>query len=465
MHHAATVSIDFGSSYTKVGFRGACELHAPGSYNEDASLLLVDGSPLIPTLVIKTGMPDRPWVFGNDAANLSLAAGMTPFQNWKAGLFNRSNNPDTAQSTIIAEAFFRWLRSKIEPAAGGFHGKTVRIMLPAFRDFGDLAGVVARCMEMADWKPARLVVGTEPHANALGIMTNGHNRYNRGTVREGPDFMGMYGHSSPFISAARAAVLRDGASRELRVAIVDIGAFTTDLAMLAFDVMPDARGDGLKQVKQESFPVGAHDHLNEPLWQQLGARYNASFGSLNFRVKEEIKRALFAGESYALLFGEKRREIGGPGDADIIAQLTSQFADAIWSVVEKPLTRARVSTLYLTGGGSQVHPLVEALRVRGAKNFRTVRPNGPVPAGAEGTAFAPWGQSGEAIERVATALGGCSILAPTALDRAPIIDLLSPLSSRKQEQGKLVRCTCGGMNPGCSICDGAGYLPTKESTS
>lgn len=465
MHHPATISIDFGSSYTKVGYRGACELRSPGSYNENASLLLVDGSPLIPTLVIKTGMPDRPWVFGNDAANLSLAAGMTPYQNWKAGLFNRSNNPNTAQSAIIAEAFFRWLRSKIEPTAGGLDAKTVRIMLPAFKDFGDLAGVVARCMEMADWKPARLVVGTEPHANALGIMTNGHNRYNRGTVREGADSMAMYGHSSPFITAARAAVLRDGAARELRVAIVDIGAFTTDLAMLVFDVMPNAQGDGLKQVKQESFAVGAHDHLNEPLWQQLGARYNASFGSLNFRVKEEIKRALFAGESYALMFGETRREIGGTADADIITQLTAQFADAIWSVVKKPLTQARVSTLYLTGGGSQVLPLVEALRVRGAKSFRTDRAHGPAPTGAEGAVFAPWGQSGEAIERVATALGGCSILAPSALDCAPIIDLVLPPSSRKQEHGQLVRCTCGGINPGCSICDGAGYLPSKEPTS
>ncbi len=465
--HPPTLSIDFGASYTKVARRGMCVLaHCPDRYDEDAQLLLLEGSALIPTLAIHTGERKRPWIFGADAANLVPDQKMTVHSNWKAGLFNRSNSPGTARSTIIAAEFFRWLREKVEASGMRIDEHVVRIMLPAFRDFEDLAGVARECMKLAGWRPLDLIMATEPHANALGLLTNGRNRYSRGTRYEGIDFVEMYGTNNPYFQAVRNAALFDHASREFELGIVDIGAFTTDVAVLTFDVSALAEGDGLRHVRQESFELGTHDHLDAPFWERLGKRYDAQFGSLSFRVAEEVKMALFRGETYALIIGGKRRIIGDEEDQAIVNGVCSDFARAIAKKISADLAHGHGLRLFLSGGGSQVEPLVQAL-VDNGLHFTPVQ-GGQIESldGEEVPQFRLWRTTGQHPTRIATALGGCSLLAPVALSSAPLIKLRSGhRKSLKTESPDSFRsCSCGG-NPDCPRCKGSGYVNSSLSTA
>ena len=457
MNFPAVLSIDFGSTYTKVGFRREMLHTSLGQHEETAHLMLMDELALIPTLAIATNRQNKPWVFGQEAAGLNPGEGMEVFTNWKASLFNRDNNATTASSIIIAQAFFRWLKDRIEIAIQDTRHLHVRVMVPAFDDFEQLAEVMRRCMQLAGWKMP-IEVCTEPHANALGLMTGGKNRFCIGTRFVGVDYMGMYGYNSSYIQSARKHALSSNGPSELRVAILDVGSFTTDLAVLIFSLDADAAGDGLKKISQKSYEIGAHTYLTEPLWDQLGKKYNDNFSALSFESKEDIKRTVFAREPYEIMLGSQRREIGGEHDAAIIDKLVADFATAIWRQVDQPLRDGRVSVVYLTGGGSQVPMLVEELQKKGGTFAPLSSPEAPpVDSDQKKIRCVPWSLAREKLERVATAIGGCGIIPPVGLREAPIGVPQLPHNPTPQTNTSFRSCTCGG-NPDCGICKGSGYI-------
>src|SRR5437870_4832721 len=110
----ATVSIDLGASYTKVAFRSACAAGVGQPYKEDATLLMVGASPLIPSLAVRTKRPAQPWIFGQEAANIRPGKDMEVFPNWKADLFRPENDKKSAAAVIVAYHFFGWLRRQVE---------------------------------------------------------------------------------------------------------------------------------------------------------------------------------------------------------------------------------------------------------------------------------------------------------------------------------------------------------------
>jgi hypothetical protein len=70
------------------------------------------------------------------------------------------------------------------------------------------------------------------------------------------DFGSMFGQGNPYIRTARSAILGGAKKKFLRVAVIDIGAFTTDLAILEFNVATlGSSDDGLSALEQESFPM------------------------------------------------------------------------------------------------------------------------------------------------------------------------------------------------------------------
>lgn len=464
MHLPAVLSIDFGSTYTKIGYRAEIWAHTVGTKHEPAQVMLSDESALIPTLAISSGRKDQPWIFGAEAANLNPSPSMEVYSNWKATLFNRDNNPTTAGSIIIAQAFFRWLRERVEMALPGLENLHVRVMVPAFDDFEILAEVMRRCMQLAGWKMP-IEVCTEPHANAIGLMTRGKNCYRTGTKSSGVDFMSMYDFNSSYIQTARRFVLSEHGTRELRVAILDIGSFTTDLALLVFDVGSGLDGDGLKTINQRSHEVGAHTYLTEPLWKELGEKYHADFSATSFAFREEIKRTIFAGQSYTVMLNDQPRQIGGEHDAEIVGRLVGDFAQAIWQKVGSSIHAGKVSVVYLTGGGSQVPMLVESLNHLGASFTPVNSPSAP----AEETEprkiyFTPWLKSQEKLERIATCIGGSSIIPPVSLPKAPIGAPAPPITRKATTKSAIRSCSCGGLNPDCGICSGSGYVNARQTS-
>jgi hypothetical protein len=329
--HPAVISIDLGASFTKVAYRTECAPAVGSFYEREAQLIAIEGATLIPSLAIQTGNRKQPWLFGPDAADVRIGKGMVPYPNWKAGLFHRENDEAAAKAAIVAQAFFTWLRPYVEGAVGSLDDKVVRVMLPAFSDFAKLARATCQCVRMAGWRPMELETTTEPHANVIGIFTRGRNVFTRGSKREAPEFREMFGINNPYIEKARAAVLRSGAKRSMAVGVVDIGAFTTDIALLNFDlVTADVASDGLQSVSQKSFEVGTYAELDEPLWRMLAKKYEAGFTAMSFREREEIKQRLFASETVAVLIDGKPAKLGGVADATAIEGIVGRMADKIW---------------------------------------------------------------------------------------------------------------------------------------
>jgi len=457
-----TLSIDFGASYTKVGFRSRCALHtAPSRFDETASLVGLDEAALIPTLAVQTTNDKRPWIFGSAAAELTPGPQMKVFQNWKAGLFNRDNSPDAAQASIIAHHYFTWLRQRIDTTDQvGLADCIVRVMVPAFYDFTELTGVLRRCFELAGWSPRELQFGTEPHANALGLLTQGRNVYTKGKQAEGIDFQTTYGANNPYIQSIRRQLLPGMDRQALRLAVVDIGAFTTDVAILTFDPLQPGLGDGLTEIAQLSFPLGTHESLDRPLWHGLSARHDVDFYKLSFRQRERIKFALFQGEIFAMAAGIN---LGDAADQALLNSLTQALAKNIWRDATKAMPPGDLATVFLSGGGARIPALVTALNQQGMKARAQPPTFAATTAIAKGAVLVRWNESGEPLERVATAVGGCSLIADQAVNDKPHIGARPLLMAQRVTEKGAIQCSCGGLNPDCGRCDGQGYLPSKKT--
>ena len=148
----ATLSIDLGASYTKLAYRPACVPEHTGTLQEEAKVLRIDKSPLIPSLAIRTRDAGQPWFFGVTAAGMHPNQEMQVFQNWKAHLFNPQTDEDSVTAAIIAHRFFEWLRTKLESMSIDVKKCQTRIAMPAFDTFDKNAVLLARCMDLSGWK-------------------------------------------------------------------------------------------------------------------------------------------------------------------------------------------------------------------------------------------------------------------------------------------------------------------------
>src|ERR1700733_10120959 len=97
----ATLSIDLGASYTKLGYRPACIPEHTGIVQKEASILMIDNRPLVTSLAIRTRSATQPWNFGRTAAGMNPNREMQVFQNWKANLFRPQNDEDSVTAAII----------------------------------------------------------------------------------------------------------------------------------------------------------------------------------------------------------------------------------------------------------------------------------------------------------------------------------------------------------------------------
>ena len=70
----------------------------------------------------------------------------------------------------------------------------------------------------------------EPHANTIGLFSKGRNVVARNADGLAPNYGEMFGQGNVYIQAARGFTLFDNHANLITVAVVDIGAFTTDLA-------------------------------------------------------------------------------------------------------------------------------------------------------------------------------------------------------------------------------------------
>jgi hypothetical protein len=459
----STVSVDLGASYTKVAYRKSCSPTAGESAKEPAQVFALERTPLIPSIAVHTKRPAQPWVFGVDAAKITPSKEMEVFQNWKASLFRPQNDKDSAAAVIVATQFFGWLKGRIEASGVPLDKVETRVAMPAFKTFDEKALIIARCMELGGWNSPLILKATEPHANTVGLFSSGRNVVTRPGNGEGTlNFGQMFGERNAWVQRARNFTLYGTQNNLLVAMVIDIGAFTTDIAAIIFDVAAadDNLGDGLKYIQQESYPLGILNELDRPLFSELGVRHNFDWSALSFEEREIAKRALYQGRAYALQpQGKPQIVLGEAEDQKVVSAHCGTFAQALWDKVLGFVQSQKPSVVYLTGGGALIPPIVDALQ----KHFRQHNislgnvDQDSVASGQQ--EWRIWNETGEGMQRLATAVGGASVIlqASSAVfagegqppqARAPI--MTGPIDS-------FFPCSCNGGNKDCCRCGGRGF--------
>ena len=465
-----TLSIDLGASYTKVAYRPACLPSTAGTATAEAKVLMVDNRPLIPSLAIRTRDPAQPWIFGRPAAAMNPNHEMQVFQNWKANLFRPQNDKDSVTAAIIAHRFFDWLRLKLRQATPVGIDVTqcqTRIAMPAFDTFDENAVLLARCMDLSGWNDPTLILKVrEPHANTLGLFAGGRNavcRYADGRCEV--SLRGVFEddvyQNNVYFRALQQFHVWGVRGNLLTVMVVDIGAFTTDLAKLTFDF--NANADGLRAIQQESYALGVINELDKPLIAELEVRHGFSWSDFSFEAQEGYKVLLYQNQPWPLqarVNGVPTTiELGVGENHEVVAKATRQFAAAVWEKIAPFTAGETPSHIYLTGGGSRIKAVAEALRgkiVDAGMHFVTVA-SGEAPIGTDDQR--QWKHTGESLQRLATAVGGASVILQEA--SAPVHHGPAGLHPQPipEPPAGFRTCRCQGGNKDCCFCGGRGYCP------
>jgi hypothetical protein len=448
----ATLSIDLGASYTKVAYRDACIPSQTGTLPKESRVLLFDDSPLIPSLAIRTDDSANPWIFGRVAAQTKPGARMRVFQNWKADLFRPKNDKDSATAAIIAHKFFEWLRGKLMDSGIDVRKCQTRVAMPAFNTFEDNAHLLARCMDLSGWDDPTLILKVrEPHANTLGLFAGVRNLVMRNATGElNPDYGRMFGHDNVYIQAARGHVLHGNQANLVTVLVVDIGAFTTDLALLIFDV--NAPADGMCHIQQESYELGVINQLDRPLFAALGQQHGFAWSQLTFEGAELCKQDLYRGEPHLLQLTVESPiiELGNSEDKSKVEGATTRFAAEAWRKIQAFLAGTTPSRTYLTGGGGLIKPLAEKLRALCEGNniqFGVINDDDHLA----GTT--------KSLRRLATCVGGASVILQQAGRQEPHALPPQPQAPASFERMITYRdCRCRGGHKDCCFCHGSGWV-------
>ena len=454
------LSIDLGAAYTKVSLRPG--MAPSGAFRQESTVLQLDGSPLIPSLVIKTGEARLPWILGADAAKHPHDPGMHVFQNWKAELFHPDQSPCSASASEAAVQFFTWLRARLAALGVDIAQTRVRIALPDFANFDHLAAVTAEVLARAGWKPLQSLSAREPHANIVGLATQGRNH----VVWQYPDafplfnYGTMYGRQSPFLAALRHFALGNG-PQYMKGMVVDIGAFTTDIASLTVNLSASDHeyDDGVEAAVQTSFRHGIVNELDKPLLDELFSRHGVAQPGLDFYESENLKQKLYAGETYHYLgVTGGSFELGEAVDQEIVRQHLDNFAVALCDRLSPFIRADSPNWVSLTGGGSLITRIAEHIKTYLRDHSVRTATLGEDPSSRDGeAAWLHWSATGEKITRLATALGGASVI----LDAPPT----KPAPTPRPQQPRIaapavdaiISCTCQGLNKDCFRCGGVGF--------
>jgi hypothetical protein len=326
----------------------------------------------------------------------------------------------------IGEGYFAWLRRFVEPfckvkGIGTTDDIPVRITMPSFGVNSAHAHLTLdSILKKTGWNPAaKSPALSEPVANLIGTFSGGRNkvwRSGRPGVPESYSLIAMIGESELF-KAMRSFALASGTSRPpiYWVMVADLGGYTTDFAMVGFDldnvaIQSNGRYEGKRLLGSYSEPIGVHDLDNE-VREVLSDPHRKAFDSLA-RDVDGLRIDRFHQETYQRLrpYNTGQGIIGeDAGERKKISEVVRGFADRVADFAERFLLIEQydqIDELILTGGGCNIPLVRDAVRQK-LERYHLKKSHIPV---AEQIDLPPRCQKLDRIlVRGATAIGATSV--------------------------------------------------------
>ena len=433
------ISIDFGNSFTKVGIRNRAPLDPEGRACSQTGLLqdewlkMDEHNFCIPTLAARGIEGGKEvWCYGNDlVAKASTMGELRVYRNWKP-LFFANGGPGNAEDGTpvrqIGLGYFRWLRDFVDGycrASGlpGVSSMPVRITLPSFGAQTAAASILVELLAETGWQPTAVRPAVaEPVANSIGIFSEGRNAIwtpdpaIRGSEAY-PFYPEMFGDSE-FFEATRQYARFSGQydlERTHWVFVADLGGYTTDFAMLGFDL---ARPDQAFEAAASS-RRGCYAHYSEAVGiADLDRRVRSALPEEQQAAFDEMARASDPRiENFHRLFYATLRPFRSGGvriaegpEIESVKAAVDDFADEVALSAERFLDMhqfERVDQLLVTGGGFNVPAVRDAL-VAKLDDFQLQRVYRPVSR-LETDLDGRHARLNATLVRGATALGGASV--------------------------------------------------------
>jgi hypothetical protein len=287
-----------------------------------------------------------------------------------AGLGVQPAGRDTQKqqfAATLAAHFFAWLRQEVLkecdrlPHAGlRYDSIPVRVTAPAFAHGADVTAhpgcqLLTSALTKAGWPlhPNRPVV-SEPYANAVGVLTKGVNLLKKDRFDLGATF-----GKGPLVTT-----LKDPDHyAPYRAVVIDVGAFTTDFAVLTMtpDGPAESDPDRAFRVSQHSIPLGMSD-LDVRVFAVLPAEKAAWLRARSADEVDGFRESVYTEgkpvRSAAL------GPVGAGAELEAIRAAVAAFAAELADEVRRYLSAlgpGGMSELVLTGGGMSVPALREAV--------------------------------------------------------------------------------------------------------
>ena len=365
-----TISIDLGASYTKVSYRHRLARHGKEKFaTGNAETVVLERTATIPSVAIQTGDRKNPWIMGVDAAGTTPTPTMNVFENWKSALYSSSFDAEKVKLVFVAGAFFQWLLHGLDRIGVDVHRDCrVRVTIPALERIEKHKEALIECMTQNGW-PDNIEVVQEPVANIVGVLSGGRNVVSAmGKISYQPTFGHLRGDGVSQLDYVyeqmRSRALGQRTKQFLKLDVVDFGSFTLDFSSLTLDL--DVVGYDkfpVSSLHPESWEIGIIDQMDRPCFGELFEKHKLDGGNLSFGIREEAKRAIYAGEPYAVPFGGGRATLGRTeSDRHCVESAIASYCENAWSKIKPRCRDAEV--VVLTGGGASIAPIREYFRTK-----------------------------------------------------------------------------------------------------
>ncbi|HEX6037335.1 hypothetical protein [Longimicrobium sp.] len=375
MKNRRLVSIDLGSAYTKVAVRR--DWNGESDLLRDLPLASDEVDFCVPSVVARVdARGGTRWVIGSAAAEQAPGDGVRIYRYWKARLFStdprghvrrdemgQSPHADAGDDDYerIAVEFFRGLRESLEqsPYGADIASSAVRVCVPRI-DAPDMDARVGGILHAAGWRPAHgRVTVYEPESNACGMFTRGRNAT---WYPPAAPFTPRAGRSLHLVKMLEPEGLLQALRRmagSFGVLVIDIGGFTTDFGYVEFDTSFSTDDWHRPAIIQQSYELGIRE-LDQAIYDSLDEDAQREIRALSPAEWDALKVDLYRGVPVTL--GSRR--IGGGEDAGRTTEALRAFAERVIAVRDtfrRDYVRGPINAQTLTGGGSMIAPLHQAV--------------------------------------------------------------------------------------------------------